>query len=695
MEHAIRMAPRWLFALVFVSSLAWPGALAAQDATPVASPVAGEAEYGVRLENMDPSADPAEDFLRFAAGGFQDRNEIPADNASYGSFDVVYDRTTEQLLDLLDRLSGSEAVPVGTDEWKAIQVYRQYADLDHRETQGVAPIQPDLDAINAIGTRDEFYDYLRDGVFTSNAAGLHQIFADADLADSSVTAAWYQGPDLGLPNRDYYWEDDEGNEAIREAYRAYAAELLGFVDYGAERAERSAAAVFAFEKRLAEPLLRPEDFNDPANYYHPTPVADLIAANPGFDWEGFLAILGIPAAGSVIVTEPAYLDAVDAIVAETDLNTLKDFLKVQVLRATAPFLTAEVGAAYFAFEGTTLYGIQERAPVEERALNAVNENLGFALGKLYVAEYFPPEAKVQIEELVARLIAAARVRIEALDWMSAETKATAIGKLDTMRVKVGYPDEWRTYAEVGIEESYVQTIRSAVAAEAKRTLANVGKPVDRDEWFALPQEVNAFYNPSNNEIVFPAGILQDPFFDYRADPASNYGAIGAVIGHEITHAFDQSGSQFDANGNFTDWWTDEDRAEFETYTAEITEQYSAIEVLPGLNVDGALTIGENIADLGGLQIAHDALAAELAASGDPGPIDDLTQDQRFFVATAFVWGGEAREEYLRTLIQSDEHAPDRVRAVQPARNMDEFFTAFGIQPGDAMYLPPEERVVIW
>ena len=278
--------------------------------------------------------------------------------------------------------------------------------------------------------------------------------------------------------------------------------------------------------------------------------------------------------------------------------------------------------------------------------------------------------------------------------MSPETKATAIAKLDALRVKVGYPDVWRTYEDVNIEESLAQTLLSASIAEYRRNLAKIGEPVDRDEWLMTPQEVNAYYNPTFNEIVFPAGILQAPFFDYQADPASNYGAIGAVIGHEITHGYDQSGSQYDAEGNLADWWTDADRTEFEERTALVVDQYGAIEVLPGLNVDGELTIGENIADMGGLQIAYDALQAALAAN-DPGEIDGLTQDQRFFVATSFNWAEHAREEFLRTLVQTDAHAPAQVRGVQPQRNMDAFHEAFDIEPGDPMYLPPEERIVIW
>jgi predicted metalloendopeptidase len=692
----MRSVFRWLTALACVVAVAWPsGVVATSHPTAVGSLPTLSSDHGVQLANMDPNTEPGQDFYRYATGGWQDLHDIPPDEAAYGVGLEVHELTVAQLLDLLARLADSDEVPVGSDEWKAIQLFAQAKDLKTRDAQGIAPIAGDLDVIDAIDSPEAFYDFSRDGILTTHASGLYGIRPGVDLADSSAYTAWYYGPWLGLPNRDYYWVDDESNAAIRDAYRETSAKLLGFAGYSAADATDAAQRVYEFEKRLAEPLLRPEDYNDPANYYNVRPVSDLVAANPQFDWPNLLAQLGIPDQETVVVTELAYLDAVDEIVAATDLETLKDYLRLQVLWGTAPFLSEEIGDTAFAFSGTALYGVEERRPIEERALAAVNRSLGFALGKLYVAEHFPPEAKAQIEDMVDRLIAATGVRIENLTWMSPETKETALAKLDTLRVKVGYPDVWRTYENVSIEESYAQTMLSANIAEFKRNLARIGKPVDRDEWSMLPQEVNAYYNPTNNEIVFPAAILQPPFFDYQADLASNYGGIGGVIGHEITHGFDQSGSQFDASGNLAEWWTTGDRDKFEALTAGVVEQYGAIEVLPGLAVDGELTIGENIADMGGAQIAYDALQTALAETGDPGLIDGLTQEQRFFIAYAFSWANKARDEYLRTLVQTNEHAPPQVRAIQPLRNMDTFFQAFGIEPGEPMYLDPSDRDVIW
>jgi predicted metalloendopeptidase len=688
---------RVFLAVCSVTMFGWPGLLAAQEATPMASPAASvdATIHGALRPNMDLSVDPRRDFYDYANGGWLSRAEIPPDEAYYGITQELQDRTRTELIGLLDRLATSDEIPVGSDEWKAVQLYAQAKDIKTRNAQGIAPIEPELEAIDAIASLDDLYAFVQKAFLTSYAYGFYGISGNPDLADSSVYAAWYSGPSLGLPNRDYYWEDSPENEATRVAYRTMNAALLGYTGYGEDQAQDAAERVYEFEKRLAEPTLGPEDFNDPQNYYHPRPVSDLEAANPRFDWPAFLKSIGQPDLKTVVVTEEKYLDSIDDILESTDLETIKDYLKVQVLQGTASELSEEMGKTAFDFYGTFLNGVEEQRPIDERALGDVNGSLGFAVGKLYVDEYFPPEAKAAIEDLVQHLIAATGTRIQNLSWMSAETKETALAKLDAMGVKVGYPDKWQTYEAVNIEESLAATMLSASLAEADRDLARIGKPVDRSEWAMLPQEINAYYDPTNNEIVFPAGILQAPFYDYQADLAYNYGDIGATIGHEITHAFDQSGSQFDAEGNLSNWWTDEDRARFEALTARVATQYSAIEVLPGVFVNGDLTIGENIADMGGLQIAYDALHQALKESGDPSLIEGLTPDERFFVSFAFSWVEKARPEAIETQVATNRHAPNSVRAVQPSRNMDVFFTTFGIEPGDPMYLPPEERVVIW
>lgn len=676
-----------------VAALMMPGVLAAQDATPAATPPIGQP---VSLRDvMDSGADPGADFNRYAIGQWQDRTTIPPAWPSYDVITQLVELTIDQLLAEMNELASSNTLQEGSDEWKAVQLFNQGMNVEARNAQGIEAIAPILEQIDAITTTGELYAFLREAMPTTPIGGMYGIYGGVDFADSSIYTAWYAGPYYGLPNRDYYWVDDESNAEVRAAYEAMNTRLFGFIGYDDDNAASAAQQVYEFEKRLTEPILRPEDYNDPANFYHPMPVGDLIAANPDFDWPDYLDRLGLADLETVVVPELAYLDTVDGIVNATDLETIKDYLKLQLLQVTASSLTEEMEQTAFDFYDTVLYGTEEQLPLDERVLFSVQNTLGFALGKLYVDEYFPPEAKAQIEAMVQQLIAATRVRIENLAWMEPETKAQALEKLDTMRVKVGYPDIWRTYDAVTIGDTYVETLNNASIAEYMRQIDRIGEPVDRDEWNMFPQEVNAYYSPTNNEIVFPAGILQIPFFDLEADPAFNYGSMGATIGHEITHAYDQSGSQFDEQGNYVEWWTEGDAERFEELTAEIVAQYDEVEVLPGLFVDGELTIGENIADMGGLQIAYDALQMELAANGDPGLIEGLTQDQRFFIAFAYSWADKARDEYLETQLQTDEHAPMSVRGVQPSRNMDAFFAAFGIEPDDPMWIAPEDRIVIW
>jgi predicted metalloendopeptidase len=696
-----------------------------------------EAGHGINPADMDLSVDPASDFYRFANGGWLDRTPIPADEGRYGVFNEVYDRTTAQLLDLMGRLAEGGQVQGGTDEWKAVEMFRQGTDLATRNAQGVEPIRPTVDEIDAIRDLTGVHQFLEGSTFRG-INGLVPIQVFPGLEDSTVNVTYLGGPYLGLPNRDYYLEEAPGNAEVRAAYVDTAAKLLGFLGYDDARARPAAQAVYDLERRLAEPTLTREEQQDFSLFNNPTAVADLATRYPLMDWPGYLETLGLKGIDPLIVTETRYLDALPAIVESTPVDVLKDYLKLELLWGASGTLSEEIEATAFAFQGGVLGGVQEQRPIAERSLETVNFALGEAVGKLYVEAYFPPEAKAQIETLVAELIRAYRLRLEANPWMTPETKATALAKLDKFRVKVGYPDRFRSYGAVAIEDSYAGTVLNALNAETRRLLQQAGKPVDKEEWGLPPQTVNAFYNPQNNEIVFPAGILQAPFFDYRADPASNYGAIGFVIGHEITHGFDIGGSQFDADGNLVNWWSEADTAAFQALNGRVVAQYDAIEVLPGVTVDGQITVGENVADLGGLQVAHDALMNALGATGVPplpqteatpiaSPIsspvveaiasppaspavppiaspvaspaaiafESLTQEQRFFVAAATVWHEVTRDEALRTQVQTDSHSPAQVRGTRPLQNMDEFHAAFGIEPGDAIYLPPEERVVVW
>ncbi|CAA9557065.1 MAG: hypothetical protein AVDCRST_MAG19-1320 [uncultured Thermomicrobiales bacterium] len=685
--------------------------------------------HGIDPANMDLTVDPAADFYRFANGGWLDRTQIPADEGQYGVFNEVNDRTTAQLLDLLGRLSTEGGVQGGTDEWKAVEMFRQGTDLTTRNAQGVDPIRPTVAEIDAIRDLSGVHQFLEGATFRG-VNGLLPVQVFAGLDDSTVNATYLGGPYLGLPERDYYLEEAPGNAEVRAAYIETSAKLLGYLGYDPARAGQAAQGVYDLERRLAEPTLSREEGQDISLYNNPTPLADLAARYPLMDWPGYLETLGLEGVDPLVVTETRYLDALPGIIEATPIEVLKDYLKLELIWGASRTLSEEIEATAFSFRGTVLGGVQEQRPIEERSLEGVNYLLGEAVGKLYVDAYFPPEAKAQIESLVAELIRAYRLRLEANPWMTPATKATALAKLDKMRVKVGYPDRFRSYGAIAVEGSYAATVQNALNAETRRFLGRAGKPVDKEEWALPPQTVNAFYNPQNNEIVFPAGILQAPFFDYRADAASNYGAIGYVIGHEITHGFDIGGSQFDGDGNLVNWWSEADATAFQALNERVVAQYNGIEVLPGVTVDGQITVGENVADLGGLQVAHDALmnaigatgiaplpqtaatplaspvvdavatpiaspAASPVASPEAAAFASLTAEQRFFVAAATVWHEVTREEALRTQVQVDVHSPAKVRGTTPLRNMDEFHAAFGIEAGDPMYLPPEERVVVW
>ena len=449
-------------------------------------------------------------------------------------------------------------------------------------------------------------------------------------------------------------------------------------------------------------------------------LAELEAAYPLMDWEGYLAALGLTGIDTLLVDEKSYLESLQAVVEATPLEVLKDYYKLEVYWSFSDFLSEDIGETAFAFRGGVLGGVSEQRPLEERTLDQTNGMLPDAIGKLYVDAYFSPEAKEEITALVEAEIAAFRIRIENNPWMSDATRAKALEKLDAIVMKVGYPDTWHSYEAVEIGDSYLDSFLSAVTAQTRRNLDEIGQPVDREEWFVPPQVVNAFYDPTLNEIVFPAAILQPPFFEPGGDPAANFGGIGTVIGHELTHGFDLTGSQFDGEGNLVNWWTDEDYAAFDALNQRVVEQYNAIEVLPGVTIDGQITVTENVADLGGIQISYDAMLIYLEAQGEvsagaspvglpiatpvvspmASPVaaldfDSLTPQQRFFIAAATIERSRIRDEALRTQVATDVHAPSIARGVVPLQNCDAFHEAFDIGPGDPMYLPPEERVVIW
>ena len=647
---------------------------------------------------MDLAVDPGVDFYRYANGGWLDRTSIPPDFASIEATSDLEGRTRRQLVDLLVGSAGRGAAQVGSDEWKAIRLFEQGTDLDTRNAQGIAPIQPILDELDAIDDLADLHHVLESSVFKS-MPGLFFVSAGPDLTNSAETVAYLNGPSLGLGIRDYYLEDDAATNAARNAYIATAADLLTFVDGDATAAQEAARAVYDFEAALAELTLSRQESQNFSLINNPTSPEELTAMYPMLDWPRYLEALGLDATTRLVVVESRYMHGLDAIVRHTPLPVIKQFLMLQLLWSSSANLSEAMETTAFAFYGTALAGLQVQAPIEGRTLDQVSHFLGDAVGKLYVDAYFSPEAKSRSTDLVQQIVEAFRIRLENNRWMAAETKTSALAKLAKLRVKVGYPDHWRAYDEVEITDSYFGSALSAFDAWYRQSLAEVGSPVDKDAWPFPPQTVNAIYNPRNNEIIMPAGILQPPFFDAQADPASNFGAIGFVVGHEITHGFDRQGSQFDGDGNLANWWTGEDRARFESLNDRLVAQYSQIEVADGVTVDGQMTLAENVADLGGIQVAFDALELHLDRHGrttsDAETVSGLTQEQRFFVAAATVWRAKIRDEALMTQLLSDPHAPAAIRATQPLRNCDAFYDAFAIGAGDPMYLPPAERIIIW
>jgi putative endopeptidase len=672
--------------------------------TPIATPVAASV-HGIDLADMDLAVSPRDDFYRFANGGWLDRAVIPADRSGYDVFVELTDRTIAQQLSLLRAAVGPDGAVPGSDEAKAGTIFAQGMDMAMRNEQGIAPIQDAIDRIAAIDSLAAYHTYLERSAFDGARAtlGLH-VFPS--FTDSSINSVYLGGPMLGLPNRDYYLDDDPALAAIRQAYVDNSAALLEAVGYDAGEAATAAQAVYDFEKALAATTLTREQEQDFSLQNNPMTLAKLADVYPEMDWTSYLAALDITGVDTIIVVDKGYLAALPTIMADTPVSTLRAYLLRGLIVTWADTLNDELEETAFAFD-QVLSGIEEQPKLEERVLDQVNNALPDAVGKLYVAAYFPPEAKAAIEQLTQDVLTAFGERLDANTWMTPETNAEALAKLQAVTIKVGYPDKWQTYEAVEPADSFAGSLRSAREASLRRDYAKAGKPVDRGEWEDPAQIVNAYYNPFGNEIVFPAGILQPPFFDYQADAASNYGAIGFVIGHEITHGFDLQGSQFDAQGNLNDWWTDVDRARFLALNDALAAQYSAIEVAPGLFINGKITVTENAADLGGIQNAYAALQNRLAGEGEAPAATPIatpvavtveppfTPEQRFFIAAATVWRSKVRPERLDTLVRSDQHAPGSVRATEPLRNADPFFTAFGIQPGDPMWLAPAERIVIW
>ncbi|KAB8155839.1 M13 family peptidase [Kordia sp. TARA_039_SRF] len=651
---------------------------------------------GINLEYMDTSVRPNDDFYKYVNGKWLETAKIPDDRTSWGGFQVLRKKTDADVLEIIDEATKSGKYAEDTDQAKALMIFNSILDTVARNEAGIKPLQPALDKIASINSIEDMQTVLAKNPVTISAPFMG-LSAFANLSDSSMNAGYVGAGDLGLPERDYYLDQDEKSKEIREKYVDHITRMLQFLGDEPAKARKDAETILALETKLAEPRLDKVQSRDARNFNNPRTIEQLAEMTPVIDWRKFMADMEMKPIDTVIVTQPKYMMALQDILKNESIEDIKTLMRWSTLNSNTGYLTTEIDKANWEFYAKELNGAKKQRDPKERALATVNNTVGEAIGQLYVDAKFPPEAKEKAEKMIMNVIAAYKDRIMALDWMSPETKEKAVEKLDKFTVKIGYPDKWEDYSnlEVNKGNSYYENMVAIGNWSFKKNLDKINEPVDKTEWGMSPQTVNAYFNPLNNEIVFPAAILQPPFYNYQADDAVNYGGIGAVIGHEISHAFDDSGARFDANGNLTNWWTEEDLKQFTERGNKLADQYSAIEVLPDVYINGKYTLGENIGDLGGVLGAYDGLQRHMKENGRPDKIDGFTPEQRFFMSWATVWRTKMRDEALRTKVKTDTHSPGQYRAFVPLQNIDAFYTAFNIKEGDKMYIAPEERVRIW
>jgi putative endopeptidase len=650
---------------------------------------------GIILENMDTTVNPKDDFYNYVNGNWAKTNVIPDDRTSWGGFGVLRKSTDKDVLDIINTSKELGTYAEGTDQKKALLIFETKLDTVARDEAGIKPLQPLLDAINGINNLTDMQTvYAKTlGVDTPFTG----IGSSTDMNNSSMNMAWVFSGGLGL-QRDYYLDQDDKSKQIRKQYVDYVAQMLQLINYDEATSNSAAEKILALETQLAEPRLDKVARRDARNRDNPMSVSELQKLTPAINWNKFISDMGITKTLTrVNVMEPKYMKALNTFLTSTSIEDIKTLMTWSTLRSMSRNLTTDMEKTNWEFYSKTLRGAKAMQPADERALRTVSRSVGEAIGKLYVEAKFPPEAKAKAEKMIANVIKAFQNRIKVLDWMSEDTKAKAIEKLDKFTVKIAYPDEWEDYSALMVKEgnSFAENMLAVSKWSMDKNLSEIDEPVDKTEWGMPPQMVNAYFNPTNNEIVFPAAILQPPFYNYTADDAVNYGGIGAVIGHEISHAFDDSGARFDGDGNLKNWWTPEDLKEFTKRANALADQYSAIEVLDSVHINGKFTLGENIGDLGGVLGAYDGLQLLFEENGRPEDIDGFTAEQRFFLSWATVWRTLTREDALRTQVKTDPHSPGIYRAIQPLKNIDYFYKAFNIKEGDKMFLAPEQRVRIW
>lgn len=651
---------------------------------------------GINHEYLDTSIKPGEDFYMFVNGGWMKKTEIPADRSSWGSFHELSKNTDDKVLFILDE----ELKRQGLAHNKAARLFEAGMNKQRIETAKLEGLMLLRKQIESISSFDEAVRLL--GKLNKKGLGAVLNFSvHPDLGDSRIYAAYLEPGNLGLPERDFYLDQDDRAKQIRDTYQQYIIDLLSTeAEYDVNIAFHIAEHIISFEQELASQMMTKEERRQLDRLYNPHTKEELVSFYPSIKWVAFFSTSNIKIPPRIIVTDPSFIKYINTYLPLVSIETIKHYLIFMVIHHSAPFVHKELEDRHFNLFSTTLEGIKQKRPRRERIVKVINNYLGEALGQLFVTKHFPINAKAAAMEMVQDIISSFRTRIEQLSWMSETTKKYALEKLSGFRVKIGYPEIWKNYNDLNLlsgenEGSYLEDLLSVVEWKFEKDINRIGNEVDRDEWLMAPQVVNAYYNPMLNEIVFPAAILQPPFFDWEADAAVNYGGIGAVIGHEIIHGFDDQGSRFDKDGNLNEWWSEEDRQQFTRLTDQLVIQFNNYFPFEDLPLNGEFTLGENIADLGGLNVAYDALQLYYNRHGRPGLIDGFTPEQRFFMSWATVWRTKTRPEAMRTQIKTDPHPPGMYRAVAGPSNLESFYDAFEISENSPWYRDQKSRIKIW
>ena len=681
------------FAALLALLLLIPTAFAGENETTAAATTAKRyGTWGVDLEGMDRTVKPGDDFFKFVNGKWVASTQIPSDRTSFGSFAMLGELSEARVRGILDRWAAEKTLKAGTDEAKVAALYRTFLDEQTVEKLDAKPIEPYLDAVKKAKTHEDVARFMGRSAISFGRAFFGAFVGD-DAKNPDKYTLYVAQAGIGLPDREYYLRDNFKPQ--RERYQKYVADMLRLA--GWEDPDKGAADVVALETKVAEAQWTRAESRDRDKTYNPMTIAELEKSAPGFPWTIAFKEAGLDKVERVVVRQNTALPKLAKVFADANVDALKAYSAFSVVDSAAPLLSKRFADAQWEFRAKFLGGAQEQRPRWKRAVEASENAMGEAIGRTYVAEYFPPESKAKMEKLVADLRTAMKQRIANLEWMGPETKAKATEKLAKFGVKIGYPVKWRDYSKLEIKEGdLVGNAERSAQFEWAYDVARIGKKVDEHEWGMTPQTVNAYYQSTKNEIVFPAAILQPPFFDPNADPAVNFGGIGAVIGHEITHGFDDQGRKSDGDGMLRDWWAAEDAAKFEAQASKLGAQYESFPFpqLPDLHIIGKQTMGENIGDLGGILLALEAYRISL--KGQPAPeLDGFTGDQRVFLGWAQVWRTMFRDDALRTYLMTNSHSPGMVRAFAPLRNVDAWYDAFGVKEGDKNYVKPEERVRIW